>query len=252
MEQNFSTQRFQSLFLRYWAEDKIVLLFLIILSIPLVYFYETSNGRIQLAGGFITGALSVFIIAFLVLAFKSVDTKKRSAYFLLLPASRIEKFVFLLLVGFILPYLLLLLELFVIKGILYFLPLDLVRRSEEVSTVENFYSIQTFFNTGFVFTLIIMIRFLNKNHTILRSFFVMIGGTLIISFIDRLIVQLWFGNYFNSSPFGKMEFGIGDKALIGNGLYVDFLPYSMVLLACFWFAMLYLAFSKFNEMEKGL
>jgi len=80
----------------------------------------------------------------------------------------------------------------------------------------------------------------------------MIGGTLIISFIDRLIVQLWFGNYFNSSPFGKMEFGIGDKALIGNGLYVDFLPYSMVLLACFWFAMLYLAFSKFNEMEKGL
>jgi hypothetical protein len=49
-----------------------------------------------------------------------------------------------------------------------------------------------------------------------------------------------------------MKFEIGDKALISNGLYVDFLPYSMVLLACFWVAILYLAFSKFRVMEKGL
>ena len=112
MNDSFNINRFSALFLRYWAEQKTVLLLLIALSVPIVYFYETGNGRIQIAGGFFTGALSVFMILFLVVAFRSVDKKERLGYFLLLPASGFEKFLFLLLAGIFIPYLMFLSELY--------------------------------------------------------------------------------------------------------------------------------------------
>lgn len=170
----------------------------------------------------------------------------------MLPASQLEKFLFIILAGIFLPYLLILIDLFLVKGFMHFVPLDFGQRSEDISKVTDFNSIKTFLSTSSVLTLIVTVRFILKNTTIVRSFFVLIGGALILSLIDSLIVKLWFGNYIDSTLFGKMKFEIGDKALISNGLYVDFLPYSMVLLASFWVAILYLAFSKFRVMEKSL
>ena len=252
MKEKLNISRILSLLYCYWTENKTVLLLLITLSLPTVYFTEIGNGRIQIGSGFFTGALSVILMLFLVVAFRCVDKKERTAYFFMLPASQLEKFLFIILAGIFLPYLLILIDLFLVKGFMHFVPLEFGRSSGDISKVTDFNSIKTFLSTSSVLMLLVTIRYISKNTTIIRSLFVLIGGALILSLIDSLIVKFWFGNYIDSTPFGKMKFEIGDKALISNGLYVDFLPYSMVLLACLWVAILYLAFSKFRVMEKGL
>jgi len=252
MNESFNIKRFNALFLRYWAEQKTVLMLLIALSAPIVYFYETGNGRIQLAGGFITGALSVFMILFLVVAFRSVDKKERLGYFLLLPASGFEKFLFLLLAGIFIPYLMFLSELYFIKGILQLVQIDGLRRTEEVAKVADFNSLKAFFSTSFVFFVIITIRLLQKSSTIMRSIFVLLGGVLLLSLVNDLVVMKYIGDLFEADPFGKMFFTTNDKLLIDGGLYTDFLPYSLVIFGCFLVGLFYLAFLKFKELEKGL
>ncbi len=252
MDESFNIKRFSALFLRYWAEQKTVLLLLIALSVPIVYFYETGNGRIQIAGGFFTGALSVFMILFLVVAFRSVDKKERLGYFLLLPASGFEKFLFLLLAGVFIPYLMFLSELYFIKGILQLVQLDGLRRTEEVAKVADFNSLKAFFSTSFVFFVIITIRLLQKSSTIMRSMFVLLGGVLLLSIVNDLVVLKYIGDLVKADPFGKMFFTNNDKLLIDGGLYADFLPYGLVIFGCFLVGLFYLAFMKFREMEKGL
>lgn len=252
MEESFNIKRFNALFLRYWAEQKTVLMLLIALSVPIVYFYETGNGRIQIAGGFFTGALSVFMILFLVVAFRSVDKKERLGYFLLLPASGLEKFLFLLLSGVFIPYLMFLSELYFIKGILQLVPFDRLRRVEEVANMSDFNSFKAFFATSFVFFVIITIRLLQKGGTILRSIFMLLGGVLLLSIVNDLVVMKYIGDLVKADPFGKMFFTTNDKLEIDGGLYADFLPYSAVLFGCFLVGLFYLAFLKFRELEKGL
>jgi len=252
MNITFSIQRFYALFLRYWAEYKITLLLLMMLSVSIVYFYETGNGRIKLGSGFINGGLSVFMIIFLYYAFRCVDNKKRLAYFLLLPSTGLEKFLFLIVAGFLLPYLLIITELYIVKTVLHFGPYNLSLPLENVGNVTYFNSLPTFLSTSFSYSVIITFRFLQKQSGIFRSFYVLVAGVLILTIVNNFIVLKLFGPSFKSIPFGSLKFEIGDKALVDAGLYTDFLPYSAVLFGCFWAAMVYVAFMKFREMEKGL
>jgi hypothetical protein len=249
MNITFSIHRFYALFLRYWAENKTALLLVFLLSLPIVYLNVIGNGRIHIGRGSINGGLSVYMIVFLYFAFRCVDNKERLAYFLLLPASRLEKFLFLLFAGVLLPYLLILSEIYVVKTVLDFIPFNLVRQSENVIYFNSF---STFLTTCFIFSVIITVRFLLKQVNILRSVFLLMAVAMIHNVVNQLIVNSFFGSHITSAPFGNMKFEYGDKALIDVGLYTDFLPYSAVLFGCFWAAMLYVAFMKFREMEKGL
>ena len=252
MGEKFNIQRFYALFLRYWAENKIALQLLFLLSLPIVYLNVIGNGQIYIDSGSINGGLSMFMIVFLYYAFRGVDKKERLAYFLKLPASRTEKFLFLIVAGILLPYILILSELYIVKALLRFVPIFTVPPAKNVSNVTDFNSLTTFLITSFNFSVIITFRFLQKQGRIFRSFYVLVAGVLILTIVNDFIVLKLFGNNIKSDPFGNMKFEYGDKALIDSGLYADFWPYSAVLFGCFWVAMLYLAFLKFREMEKGL
>jgi|GEM_PF-3366522 len=256
MKESFNIHRFVALFARYWAEYKTALLLISLISVPAVFYHEIVGGVIRLGSGSFSGFLSILIMVYLFFAFRSVDKQERLGYFLLLPASAIEKFLFLMLAGTLLPYLFLVGEIYVAKGIVFLFQIDVAEAANDSVKTKNFDSLPAFLWSGFTMSVIIAIFFSFRKLGLMRSmvwFFVIYSIGL--KFLDQYIVSKWFGERINSNPMGEMKSNFSfsrGKELIDGGLYADFWPVSLVLLGCFWLAMLYMMLLKLREMEKGL
>ncbi|MBP6610064.1 MAG: hypothetical protein KA206_03145 [Paludibacter sp.] len=113
MEENFSIQRLQALFLRFWVEKKVNLIVLITIITITFSFLNISITNIEIHR--IPEKVAIFsIIAKLILlvvllshlhlAFSKGTGRVNSRYLHLVPASNAEKFVYLILAGFVLPF----------------------------------------------------------------------------------------------------------------------------------------------------
>jgi hypothetical protein len=112
MKENFSIQRIQALLLRFWAEKKnyIFVLAGIMVLVFSAFNYSMPNidmtrayEKVAIMSMFVKYLLLIVLIFHLHLAFAKGSGSAKSRLMHLLPASAIEKFVYLLLVGFILP-----------------------------------------------------------------------------------------------------------------------------------------------------
>jgi|GEM_PF-2574391 len=127
MKENFCIQRLQALLLRFWVEKKgslilpvvIMVLFFVLLTFPPAD--DAVKEGFGLTAIFVLSKLlfMVFMVFHLRLAFAKGSGSVKCKLFHLLPASAAEKFVYLLLVGFVLPlafYMLILMLLAALQG----------------------------------------------------------------------------------------------------------------------------------------
>jgi len=114
MNENFSIQRLQALLLRFWSEKRINIVVLAGIMLLVFVLFNISMPNIEMARAlvkvafismFAKYALLIVLIFHFHLAFAKGSGSTKSRLMHLLPASATEKFVYLLLVGFILPLL---------------------------------------------------------------------------------------------------------------------------------------------------
>ena len=112
MEENFSIERLQALVLRFWIEQKINLMILAISMVLVFSLFNFLMPNIEIARAlekvafmsmFAKYIFFIILIIHLHLAFAKGSGSVKSRQLHLLPASAVEKFVYLLLVGLILP-----------------------------------------------------------------------------------------------------------------------------------------------------
>ncbi len=251
MKETFDFQRLIGLLVRYWAEYRKALLLIAVISLPAAFWYETGDGTASMSNGYLSALFVLSDLAFLFFAFRSIDKQERLGHYLLLPASAIEKFLFFLVAGWLLPHLFLLAELYVVKGILFLIQPDVVYHSTKYKTFNTFPA----FLRSFIFfsTLFIMRLALPKLNTIRCILLNILFESVLLGIIHSQIHQIYLGGGAGSSPLGGMSTqSHNQKIVIDGGLYADYWPFSLVLLCCFLAAMLYTALLKFREMEKSL
>lgn len=109
MNQSFDIHRFGGLFARYWAEWKLVLMLyptifvLALFAVFVSHLNPENDFPVRGLWAFIIIGFAIFVAWQMQLVFYELHNRKQCSLFMTLPASTMEKYLFLVLIGFLLP-----------------------------------------------------------------------------------------------------------------------------------------------------
>jgi len=110
MSESFSYHRFGGLITRYWAERKLVLMLnatVLVLAMFAIFFYHLNPENdfpVRALWPFVAViGFAIFIAWQMQSVFYELNNNKQCSLFVMLPASKMEKYLFLILMGFVLP-----------------------------------------------------------------------------------------------------------------------------------------------------
>lgn len=244
MNDTFSIHRFRALFVRFWAEHKVVYLLSMIIALLLMGWIATS--WYYVIGVF----FPLCIILQLSIVFKDWTNAKKTELFMMIPVAKSEKFLLLLVVGVILPALVLIGAAYIVEHVKLFLhPDDWYQYLEDMNPHYMTYRIIAVL---FVCLSIFLGCFIFRRQALLYSAVISIltfnhGVNVLDGWLGHLLVNK---NWDSWAAFGHFQMKLSDyKLIIDNGLLFDFPYVSFPLIGLFFIGMMYAAYLKFGEKQ---
>ncbi|WP_243350192.1 hypothetical protein [Parabacteroides sp. FAFU027] len=255
MNEIFSLQRFGALFVRYWVERKVAFLLYVLLAfVLLLWAFMSGHKELRIHQyenvtrfSVIIGYMA-FMILMLSLVFKEFVDYKRGVWFMLIPASRNEKFAFLCVMGLMVPTV-------IYFGMLYFVDSFTFHQFYPESGYLLFVESckvdkQAILTVIFYLFVIFLSYFMFKKHQLLYSMLVNIlvftyGFVLLDQFVAHQILhpQFW-----GTTPFGEIKVN-AFSSLVDEGLIFGYPLYSIPVVVFFFVGMVYAANLKFREKQ---
>lgn len=242
--ESFDIKRFGALFVRYWAENKVV--YLLTMVIVLLLMGWGAADWYYVIGVF----LPLSIIFQLSIVFKDWTNAKKTELFMLVPAAKSEKFALLLLMGVILPGLFLIGTAYIVEHVRLFLHSG-IWNIDFTDMGPNYMEYRTIAVT-FVCLSIFLGCFIFRRQALLYSAVISIltfnlGVNVLDKWLGHLLVHKKWDSWAAFSGF-QMRFS-DYKMIIDNGLLFDFPYISFPLLGLFFIGMIYAAYLKFSEKQ---
>lgn len=230
MNESFDIKRFNALFMRYWAEQKKVLLLsstLFVFTMLAYFIYHQNNTGNIFERSFLdfiaTVAFFMYMFIQLNLVFVELINKKKSVQLLLLPVTAIEKYAFLLIFGYLIPIALYFVAVLILN---YFHTYLLGSLSPDYfwDMSNIWFAVRTFYFVPFLYLLWFSgFLIFKKFHTLYSTIsFAIIFLLLVI--VENFITKMYTNDayIFSVSPFYKLNVQVYTSHLqIDNGLLID-------------------------------
>jgi len=262
MKESFDIKRFGALFVRHWAEKKIANLLLGLVTLALMgWFFEVVQVDFKKSGFEPANIhLPVFIVGFpafmfvqMAVSFVELTKRKSAANFLMIPSSRIEKYLFLLVNHLILPVLFYCISVLMMDWLIAWL---LQARAFFQSTGSGllsyrhdmFHFIAVSFSVLYVF--VGCFAFL-KNHLIYSVLSLVLVFYIGLPLLDGYLVKAYISqDLYGASLLEGVTYGHNKYyEHLDGGILNDFYPASYIVVALFYCTMVYVAYLKFREKQ---
>lgn len=260
----FNWGRLWALFVRYWTEKKIanLLLWLVTVALMAWFFEDAHNSWIRNGRGpgqiempvFIAGLL-FFMLLQMALSFTELTKRKTTAGFLMIPASRMEKFLFVVVNHLAVPVLFYYVAALALDWLIYTFiypqsglllirehsgMFDLVRRWGEISMVV--------FSVLFVFIGYFTFRKNQLLYSVLTlALFFYVG----LSSLENYMIKEYIStDLYGAGAFCKVHYLHNNYCeQLDGGIARDFQPGSFVVVGLYFIAMIFVSFLKFREVQ---
>ena len=245
MKESFDIKRFGALLVRYWAEQKVVY-FLCLAIVVLLMGWLVTNWYYVFGVFF-----PLCVILQLSVIFKDWANGKKTELFMMIPATKIEKFTLLLVMGVILPGLFLIGAAYIIEQITLLLHSS-VTWSLTFADEGSIYLKYRIIAVLFVCFSVFLGCFIFRKQALLYSVVISIlTFNLGINVLDEWLGHFLVDKNWNSwAAFGGFQMDFSDyKMNIDNGLLFDFPYVSFPLIGLFFVGMMYAAYLKFGDKQ---
>ena len=245
MKESFDIKRFGALFARYWAEQKVV--YLLCLAIVVLLMGWLVTNWYYVFGVF----FPLCIILQLSVIFKDWANGKKTELFMMIPATKVEKFTFLLVMGVIVPGLFLIGAAYIIEQITLLLHPSVTWRlkfADEGPIYLKYRIIAMIFVCFSVFLGCFVFRKQALFYSVVISILTFnLGVNVLDEWLGHLLVNK---NWDSWAAFGGFQIDFsGYKMNIDNGLIFDFPYVSFPLIGLFFIGMMYAAYLKFGDKQ---
>lgn len=264
MNEIFSLQRFGALLARYWAEKKIITLLLWLVTLVLMgWFFDDAHNSWLRSGHspwqlekpvFIVGLL-FFMLLQVAVSFTELMKRKTTANFMMIPASRMEKFLFVGVNHIAVPMLFYCVAALALDWLIYksMYPqsgmllirehsgmFDFSRRWGEMSMVV--FSVLYVFIGCFTF---------RKNHLLYSVLTLALVFYVGLSMMESYLIKNYISkDLYNAGAFGDVGYlhnNFGSQ--VDGGILRDFQPGAFAVTGLYFAGMIYVAYLKFREMQ---
>jgi len=265
MESNiFSFQRFCALLVRYWVERKgqLFLLWALTFLIGFAYLYYQQKLNMKFGYSFVNVfspvfflGLPTFMFLHLTIAFGELK-EKHSLVFMTLPASKMERFIFLFCTGLLFPLLVYMITLWVVDwGLYYYFKeyTSLIVFNSMNLKIDAYVRQYSLLVIGFGALVIFLHYFILKKNQLLLSLSGLGLGYVIVNYLNHELLERLLGTVaFGGECFGALELNYEPDLLKDRGLILDYPQYSIPLLVLFASGLIYAAYLKFGERQVKL
>ncbi len=260
----FNWGRVWALFVRYWAEKKIANLLLWLVTGALMTWFFDNVHFTAIKNGYGPGRIEepVFLIGFpafmlvqMAIAFTEMTNRKTVANFLMIPSTRREKFLFLLVNHLILPTLFYCISAFLLDWVVFkffYLGSEMLLIKEHFGVFDIRYNLFHFvtamFSVLFVFGGYFALR---KNQLLYSLLMLVLVFYIALSMLDDYLVRNMISkDLFSSRVLDGVDYSHNKfLAQLDNGILYDFQPYSFIAIGLYFGGMAYVAFLKFREKQ---
>jgi len=258
MNESFDIKRFNALFLRYWTEQKKVLLLTSLLfalaTLAFLMFRQSGLSNIFERSFWDFLAAVVFFLFMLFqlnLVFLELINKKKSAQFLLIPASNLEKFSFLFVFGLLIPVTLYFVTVLLFKyKILVFNASQSPDYFWDMSNI--WFAVRTIYFVPFIYLLWFSGFLIFKKFHVLFTSISFAIFMFILMFVENLITKIYTNDayLFSAAPYYHVNVSVYASHLqIDNGLMVDYFGWISVFVMIIGIIAFAANFYKFKEKE---